>query len=118
MHFFGKNFTRVTLLDPKHTICKDLGPKVYSMQFFLASGYPKTMIATFSRMEIIQNRIGFIMSNTLLQHHINTMVIQDITNNKILMGLMENTLMVIFRQFKKKMPRLKIYEDISIPSVK
>jgi hypothetical protein len=70
---------------------------------------------TSAAMEIIQDSVSFIDSQTLMEDGVNPMSIQDVTDEEVSRGLMENASTNISRYMRPKLLCLKVENTVVIP---
>jgi hypothetical protein len=73
------------------------------------------MTATCSRLTVIQIFISFIIGEASSKYGINTTMIEGITQDNLLMGLILDTMTIYTRKVKPESLDLEIDDNISIP---
>ena len=69
-------------------------------------------------MVVIQNMFGFVKCDTSMHNHVDTLTIQGIPYNYIMLGLVVNALTIIFGCIRLKVLSLEINENVSIPWIR
>jgi hypothetical protein len=68
-------------------------------------------------MAIIQESVIFIDGHTSTKNGVDPTSIEDVFDEEVLRGLMENASTIIMREMRPKLPCLKVYEKVTIPGV-
>ena len=99
------------------TIFEDQGLEIASAKDFLGCSHPRKMIATWSRVAIIQNHFNLFMCKASSKNGIYTTLVQCIIQNEIVLCVVMDTAMIVTRYVRLKSLGLDIDDQISIPWV-
>jgi hypothetical protein len=102
----------MAFLDDSNAILKQLRPEVTSLQDLLGSDTPRHMIATFSRVTIIQSFLNFIVGKASSKNGVNTTEVKSITEDDKMMSLISYLTTI---RTRKVGPKILSLDNISIP---
>ena len=87
------------------------------MKDFLGCGHPRKMTAACSRVEIIQNLFNLFMCKELSKNVVNTVSIQCIILNEIILCVVTDAMTIVMGHVRLKYLGLEIDDQISIPQI-
>ena len=76
------------------------------------------MIATGSKVIVIQNAFSLYMNQTSSKDSVNTTVIQGVTDDKIMTRMVANTSTLFTLSVRLKALGLEVKEDVSVPRIR
>jgi hypothetical protein len=81
----------------------------------LGGGYPLEVATVGTTTTIIQDSISFVDGQTSMEYGVNSMLIQNVSDEEVLRGLMVDVSTIVLRDMRPKILCLKVDENVSIP---
>jgi hypothetical protein len=104
----------VTSLDGVDAVMKQSGPNVPYSNDFLGGGNTREVTTASTAVEIVQYFVIFVDGKTSSKNGINLESIENVSDEKVLGGMMENVSMIISREMRPKKICMKVDEEVTI----
>jgi hypothetical protein len=107
----------VASLDNVDAVRKQRGLELPCSNNFLGVEHTREVTTTSPTMEIVQDFVSFIDGQTSVKNGVELKLIEDVSNEEVSRGMMENALTVISREMRPKILCLKVDEKVVVPGV-